>query len=158
MRLRWSWKLSLALVVLSPVLLILGDETWLYFRYLDSLFWPASAHRRIEDRAAILVRIKGPARWCYMSENKLNLLQKNFDWDTSFKECVANIKPVSDFIEQDKDYYIKRFYRAAKGDYFCEVTLSTVRDDDRIVGSDCYYGLFQRKDDKGVGMTDDPFG
>ncbi|MFP3344602.1 hypothetical protein R0J87_19185, partial [Halomonas sp. SIMBA_159] len=54
--------------------------------------------------------------------------------------------------------YIRRFYRASTGDKVCEVTLSTVFGNDRIVGSDCYYGIFYEIDDTGVGMTADPFG
>ena len=53
---------------------------------------------------------------------------------------------------------MKRYYRAETGPLFCEVTLSTVRGDERTVGSDCYYGLFEHDADEGVGMTDDPLG
>lgn len=163
MRPGWSRKLNLAFIVLVPVLLVLGQEAWYDFWNLDGFFWPESGHRRIEDMAAVLKRIKAPARWCYPSENKLNLLQQSYYWDTTFNHCVVSIQPATDFIEKDfagreTDGYAKRFYRATLGSYVCEVTLSTDRGDDRIVGSDCYYGLFRSKDDKGVGMTDDPFG
>jgi len=71
--------------------------------------------------------------------------------------------PVSEFTSElrgrSTDYYLKRFYRAEVGDKFCEVTLSRFDDgDERLVGSDCYLGLFPKAKDTGIGMTDDKFG
>ncbi len=123
----------------------------------DRYSWPISAQKRIEGMAEIIHRIEGPARWCYPSRNALNLNR-----DGRFRDqtaaCLSEITPASDFEEIDPNAYIRRFYRGSAGDMFCEVTLSTVRNNDRIVGSDCYYGLFYNDDDTGLGMTDDPFG
>lgn len=105
--------------------------------------------------AKIIRKIEGPARWCYPSQNPLNLDHQFRDLTAA---CLANITPAGDFEEIYPEDYIRRFYRASLGDKFCEVTLSTVWNDDRIVGSDCYYGLFLKDDDTGPGLTDDPFG
>ncbi|MDF1871894.1 hypothetical protein [Vannielia sp.] len=119
----------------------------------DRFAWPQSAEARIEEMAEILRRIEGPARWCYASEHSGNLASGH---KAELGRCFSRLAPASDFIEMYPRDYIKRFYRAREGTLFCEATLSTVWNDDRIVGADCYYGLFQRDD--GVGMTDDPFG
>ncbi|KQQ71241.1 MULTISPECIES: hypothetical protein [unclassified Rhizobium] len=130
---------------------------WQPWETADLLFWPTSAHRRIDDMAAILRTTKGPARWCVPSTNAANLAVHSREGQAEFSACVSHIEPASDFYETPKDY-IQRFYRAKRGSLICEVNLSTVWNDDRIVGSDCYYGLFREKDDTGVGMTNDKFG
>lgn len=109
--------------------------------------------------ASIIRRIKSPARWCYPSRNPENIY--NFDRrqaEQDFGRCLSAIAPVGDFQETMPGYYVKRLYRAEVGDKFCEVTLSTVFEDDRIVGSDCYFGFFPKARDTGIGMTDDKFG
>lgn len=126
-----------------------------YFRNYDTLYWPASAEGRIEEMASILRKIEGPARWCYPSINPKNTY---IIADVTADLCFAKIEAVSPFIELGQSDYIKRYYRASVGSKFCEVTLSAVWNDDRIVGSDCYYGIFDQTDDEGIGMTDDPFG
>jgi hypothetical protein len=126
---------------------------------MDRFLWPTSAHQRIEGMASILRRIRQPARWCYSSDNPANIYA--FDpkeKEQDFGRCMSSIEPVSEFQETMPGYYVRRFYRAAIGDKFCEVTLSTVYEDDRIVGSDCYFGLFPKAKDAGVGMTNDKFG
>lgn len=108
--------------------------------------------------ASILRSIEGPARWCYPSRNTLNLVNGGHELREQLEQCVARISPASDFEEVYHKAYIRRFYRASMGDKICEVTLSTVWNNDRIVGSDCFYGFFHDEDDTGVGMTADPFG
>ncbi|MBW6421134.1 hypothetical protein KX729_06735 [Rhizobium sp. XQZ8] len=125
---------------------------------MDRFAWPQSAKDRIENMASTLRRIKGPARWCYPSTNPANLYRADRAIWSEINQCMTEIAPVSDYIEVYPREYMKRFYRANLGDKFCEVTLSTVYNDDRIVGSDCYYGLFPKDKDTGVGMTDDKFG
>ena len=126
----------------------------------DAVAWPTSAHARIEAKAQIIRKIEGPARWCSSSSHPANI--ENMDDDETrharARACMAKIEPVSDFIERHANEYMLRFYRADLGDEFCEATLSHVWNDERIVGSDCYYGLFKKEDDEGIGMTDDPFG
>ena len=124
----------------------------------DTLFWPRSAHQRIEEYASILRRIGGPAKWCYPSRHSDNLLKESPDLDAEAEMCIASIEPASDFIALYPDYYIRRHYRASTETYICEVTLSTVRNNDRTAGSDCYYGLFRKEEEPIVGVTDDPFG
>lgn len=131
--------------------------TW-EFRSSDRFSWPNSAHRRIENMASILRSIEGPARWCYPSRNTLNLFNEEHGIKEQLYQCISRISPASDFEEVYPNGYIRRFYRASIGEKICEVTLSTVWDNNRIVGSDCYYGIFRDKDDTGVGMTADPFG
>lgn len=108
--------------------------------------------------SSILRRIKGRARWCDSSKNTANLYISEPAIRDEFGKCISTITPASDYVEIYLRNYMKRFYRANLGDKFCEVTLSTVYNDDRIVGSDCYYGLFPKDKDTGVGMTDDKFG
>lgn len=43
-------------------------------------------------------------------------------------------------------------------DFFCEVMFLIVWNNDRIVGLDCYYGLFEYFDDIGIGLIVDLFG
>jgi hypothetical protein len=124
----------------------------------DRFSWPSSAHARIEESASILRTIEGPARWCYPSVNTNNLAGRLENSRALLGQCMANISAVSEFEEIYENAYIRRFYRATVDDFFCEVTLSTVWNNDRIVGSDCYYGLFQHSDDTGIGLTADPFG
>lgn len=107
--------------------------------------------------ASVLREIEGPARWCYRSSNEDNLLNKDGSWRVELSQCISKIAPVSDFEEINENEYIRRFYRASVDGRFCEVTLSTVWRDDRIVGSDCYFGLFDQLDDTGIGLTADPF-
>lgn len=136
------------------VALLVGE-----IRRSDEYRWPNSAHERIENMASILRSIEGPARWCDPSVNPLNLMNKIDRSKDILGQCISGLQPVSDYEEIYNNEYIRRFYRATFDDaLFCEVTLSTVWNDDRIVGSDCYYGLFERSDDPGVGLTADPFG
>ncbi|MGV3550755.1 hypothetical protein [Rhizobium sp.] len=157
----WSTgKKVAAAMLLVLLLLVLGtgfedNKPMLTDRFL----WPKSAHERIENMASIIRRIKSPARWCDRSNNPENI----YDFDPKeeeqdFGRCLSAITPVSDFRETSPGHYIKRFYRAEIGDKFCEVTLSTVFEDDRIVGSDCFFGFFPKARDTGIGMTDDKFG
>ncbi|MFM2278914.1 MAG: hypothetical protein RLZZ444_1145 [Pseudomonadota bacterium] len=123
------------------------------------LLWPQSAHAHIEEMASILRRMRAPASWCTPSRNPANIYV--FDpkeQEQIFGSCLSLIEPASDFLETEPGHYVKRFYRAEVGDKFCEVTLSTVNDDERIVGSDCYFAFFPKVKDTGTGMTDDPFG
>jgi hypothetical protein len=138
--------------------IVLGGLLIWEFRDSDRFSWPNSAHRRIENMASILRSIEGPARWCYPSGNTLNLFNGDHEIKEQLEQCISRISPASDFEEVYPKEYIRRFYRASMGDKICEVTLSTVWDNDRIVGSDCYYGIFHDKDDTGVGMTADSFG
>jgi len=125
---------------------------------VDMFFWPHSAHNRIEKMAAIIRRIEGPARWCSPSVDPRNQVRVADGFQEELRQCLAAISPASDFQEIYENDYIRRFYRATIQDRFCEVTLSTVWGNDRIVGFDCYYGLFEQSDDTGIGMTADPFG
>ena len=124
----------------------------------DKYFWPVSAHGRIEKMASILRSIEGPARWCYPSVNAHKLINQNGYSDERLSRCMSRIAPVSDFEEIHEKEYVRRIYRVAIEESFCELTLSTVWNDDRVVGSDYYYGLFERSDDTGIGLTADPFG
>ena len=146
-----SFLFVLVLVPLAGILAFL-------FRQDDRLFWPSSAHTRIESMASILRELEGPAGWCYPSSNELNLLNQNGNWQIQLSQCMSRIVPVSGFEEIHERQYIRQFYRASVNDKFCEVTLSTVWKDERVVGADCYYGLFDQLDDTGVGLTSDPFG
>jgi hypothetical protein len=148
----------IARFLLISVLLLAGYTTWDAVRGMDRYFWPQSAKDRIENMASILRRIEAPARWCYPSDNAANLDDGGRVARTEIGKCLGSIKPAGDHIEVYPRDYMKRFYRANLGDKFCEVTLSTVYNDNRIVGSDCYYGLFPKDKDTGVGMTDDKFG
>jgi hypothetical protein len=130
---------------------------WQPWETADVLFWPTSAQGRIDEMASILRTIKGPARWCYPSKHASNLAETSRERRADFSACVPQIEPASDFRETPKEY-IQRLYRAKHGSLICEVNLSTMWNADRIVGSDCYYGLFREEDDTGVGMTDDKFG
>lgn len=121
----------------------------------DRFAWPNSGAARIEEMAEILRRIEGPARWCAPSQHPKNIAVLA---DAETRACMAKIAPAAEPDEVYERGYIKQFYRATSGDKFCEVTLSTVFGNDRVVGSDCYFGLFERRDDEGLGMTDDPFG
>lgn len=125
----------------------------------DRLFWPSSAHNRIEKMASVLRFIEGPAKWCYASTHSLNLVNQNGYPKDLLGRCIQRIEPASNFEEIHKKHYIRRIFRAeVERDLFCEVTLSTVWNDERIVDSDCYYGLFKQSDDTGIGLTADPFG
>ena len=154
----WRKAAVLATLIFAPLIFALLLSLH-YEAKLDKLYWPTSGQSRIEDMASILRRMREPARWCYPSGSPDNLYV--FDPDEAEKEfgrCISSIAPASDFQETEPHYYIKRFYRADIGDRFCEFTLSTVYDNDRLVGSDCYFGLFSKEKDTGVGMTDDEFG
>jgi hypothetical protein len=122
----------------------------------DAIFWPKSAQDRIASMAKVLRKIEVPARWCTPIRH-INSVPEKIG-DPRLRACIAQIQPVSDYVEHYPRDHMKRFYRGRVEGYFCEVTLSTVFNDDRIVGSDCFYGLFRDGDDIGVGMTDDPFG
>jgi hypothetical protein len=149
-------KSRTARIVLALIVLIAALPTWNVVAGLDQLFWPQSAKDRIENMASTLRRIQAPSgNWCYPSDNAANLSEDRQD---EMDKCITSIAPVSDYIEEHPGEYIKRFYRSSLDDRFCDVTLSTVYRDDRIVGYDCYYGLFLKKEDTGVGMTDDKFG
>ncbi|SMP22984.1 hypothetical protein SAMN06265373_104306 [Shimia sagamensis] len=128
------------------------------FKSSDRFSWPKSAHNRIEKMASMIQSIEGPARWCTPSRNPLNLLNSNDNLKSQLNECIAIISPASEFEEVYPRDYMRRFYRAQVEGKFCEVTLSTVWNNDRVVGSDCYYGLFDKREDTGVGLTADPFG
>lgn len=145
-------KLRLAALILA----VAGPLAWISLARPDALYWPGSAHERIEEMAGILRKIRAPARWCSPSSHPANLVAK-LDAE-QIGACLARIEPASDNIEVHAKEYMKRFYRATTGGLLCEVTLSSTYNEDRIVGSDCYYGLFPTSDDTGVGMTDDPFG
>lgn len=123
--------------------------------YDDALYWPRSAEERIEEMAEILQRLGAPARWCYPSSHPHNIAQNA---RLRLGACLTQIAPLGPSIEQYPRAYVKQFYGARIGSETCEVTLSTVWNDDRIVGADCYYGLFKNTDYQGSGMTDDPFG
>ena len=136
------------------ILAAIGDAYWA--RFDDALRWPKSGQERIDSMAQFMRENEGRNRSCYDTRNT-----KSIDYnhrDGRFGACFKRLEPVSDFIEEHPGQYIKRFYRGRIDGYFCEATLSTVHGDDRIVGSDCYYGLFHEGDDTGIGMTDDPFG
>lgn len=142
--------------VLLFILVIAGPLTWNAVRGLDQLFWPQSARDRIENMASILRRIQAPSgNWCHPSDNSANLAKDRQD---EMDKCITSIVPAGDYIEDHPGEYIKRFYRSSLGDRFCEVTLSTVYGNKRIVGSDCYFGLFLKEEDTGLGLTDDKFG
>lgn len=119
----------------------------------DRLGWPTSGEKRIVRGVELVKEIKGPYRSCYMTRNSLAIRDRD-----ELSACTVKLEPVSDPIEVYPRGYIKQFYRGDHGDLFCEYTMSTFFGNDRIVGSDCYYGLFRKKDDTGIGMTDDPFG
>ena len=138
--------------------IVLGGLLIWEFRNSDRFSWPNSAHHRIENMASILRSIEGPARWCNLLRNSLNPYNGVYEIQEHLEQCISRISPASDFEEVHPKEYIRRFYRASMEGKICEVTLSTVWDNDRIVGSDCYYGIFYDKDDTGVGMTADPFG
>jgi hypothetical protein len=138
--------------------IVLGGLLIWDFRSSDRFSWPNSAHRRIENMASVLRSIEGPARWCDPSRNTLNLANGNHEIKEQLQQFISRISPASNFEEVHPKGYIRRFYRASIGEKFCEVTLSTVWDDDRVVGSDCFYGIYHEEDDQGVGMTADPFG
>ncbi|MEM1077308.1 MAG: hypothetical protein AAGI09_02170 [Pseudomonadota bacterium] len=108
--------------------------------------------------ASVLREIESPAKWCYPSSNERNLLNQNGSFRVQLSQCLSKVAPVSGFEEIQQNEYIRRFYRASVDDRFCEVTLSTVWREDRIVGSDCFYGLFDQSDDTGIGLSADPFG
>ncbi|MFP3383681.1 hypothetical protein [Tritonibacter sp. SIMBA_163] len=146
-------RMLISLGVLSVASLLIWE-----FRSSDRFTWPDSAHRRIEQMASVLRKIEGPARWCSPSRNTLNLVNKDLEIREQLSQCMSEISPAGSFEEVYPNDYIRRFYRASTGDKVCEVTLSTVFGNDRIVGSDCYYGIFYEIDDTGVGMTADPFG
>lgn len=148
------WKKLLIVLALAP----LAGLLWAFISKDDRLFWPDSAHGRIEEMASILRSIEGPARWCYPSQNALNLVNESERSQEKLNECMSSIAPVSEFEEIQQNYHVRRIYRATVNDRICEVTLSTVWRNDRIVGSDCYYGLFNKSDDTGIGLTSDPFG
>jgi len=130
------------------------------FFVLEAPRWPEDGEASIENMANIIRRIERPARWCYPTRNPISV---NYTVkDDRFTRCLRDIRPASDYIGwTGGDYpngdYIKRFYRAEIEGYFCEVTLSKMNRE-RMVGSDCYFGLFREGDDTGLGMTDDPFG
>lgn len=119
----------------------------------DQVRWPTSGEERIEGHVEFLKEIERPSSSCYPSRNLLAINDRD-----ELSACTVKLEPVSDPIEFYPREYIKRFYRGDHGDLFCEYTISTVFNIDRIVGSDCYYGLFRKEDDTGIGMTDDPFG
>lgn len=69
---------------------------------------------------------------------------------------MSALNPASDYIAEYNRADLKRFYRSTDGDKFCEVTLMTrFGNEEQIVGADCYFGLFRKSDDTGIGMTDD---
>lgn len=139
--------------------LLLTGLFFLAVRDNDRLFWPKSGYSRIDEMAVILRKIEGPAKWCYSSEHEQNLAHQTQRSRIFLEKCISKTQPIGDYEEVHKGEYIRRFYRASiEANLFCEVTLSTVRDNDRVVGSDCYYGLFEKSDDTGVGLTADPFG
>jgi hypothetical protein len=158
---RWSGKKAIGIIALAALAVMALNMVFEYGRamLMGEFEWPKSAHIRIEDMASILRRIRAPASWCYPSENPANIYVSDpNEEEQEFGRCMSSIKPVSDFYETDPGYYVKRFYRGEVEGKFCEFTLSTVNSDDRIVGSDCYFGLFPKEKDRGVGMTDDKFG
>lgn len=142
-------------IVLGFTAVALTALTLLEMSQSDRLAWPDSGTARIEEMAQVLRRIEGAARWCYPSQHPKNVAAVA---NKETRACIAQITPAAAPVEVSERAYIKQFYRASSGDHFCEVTLSTVFGNDRVVGSDCYFGLFERRDDEGVGMTDDPFG
>lgn len=147
--------------VLAATVLLSALAGWEWYAsptVQDRLYWPKSAEHRIETFASDLRRFQGPAQSCYSSSASANLLNKGLGLRSEFGNCVSNITPVSGFIEEYPGEYIKRYYRATSGRYLCEVTLSTMRGLERLVGSDCYFGLFEIQENPVVGITDDPFG
>ncbi|MDB5551973.1 MAG: hypothetical protein JWL86_1957 [Rhizobium sp.] len=157
----WSKGRTIAAAMISAFVLVVLALVYDHNKatLMDRFLWPKSAHERIEQMASILRRIRSPARWCYASDNPENIyVFKPHDKEGEMGKCLSSIAPVSNFNEKYKNFYIKRFYRAEVGDKFCEVTLSTVFNEDRIVGADCYFGLFPKNKDTGIGMTDDKFG
>jgi hypothetical protein len=147
--------------VISAVLMSVVGMVFDYNRaaLTDRFLWPESGRDRIENLAAMLRRNRNPGGRCYSSENPENIYEIDpMHKENDFRRCVSSIAPVSEFQETMPGYYIKRFYRAEIGDKFCEFTLSTVYEDDRIVGADCYFGFFPKAKDTGIGMTDDKFG
>jgi hypothetical protein len=164
MRLPWAnWSngakiATVALFAVTLMMLILGLNSW-KAGILDRVDWPQSAHQRIENMASIIRRLRSPARWCHPSDNPENIYEfEPEEKEQDFGRCLSAIAPVSDFQETQPGYYVRRFYRGQVDDKFCEVTLSTVFEGERIVGSDCYFGWFPKAKDGGVGMTDDKFG
>ena len=139
---------SLIIAALSTLALLGTSQS-------DRFAWPNSGAARIQEMAEILRRIEGPARWCAPSQHPKNIAAVA---DAETRACIAKIGPAAEPDEVIERGYIKQFFRATSGGKFCEVTFSTVFGNDRVVGSDCYFGLFERRDDEGLGMTDDPFG
>jgi hypothetical protein len=84
---------------------------WFGPRTHDRLFWPESAHDRIEGMAKNLRRIGRPARWRYPSVNSSNIYKSGNAVSERLDECLKHIEPVSDFLEVGPNHYIKRFYR-----------------------------------------------
>jgi hypothetical protein len=126
-----------------------------YYRFYDEMYWPGSAHGRIQSAARAIQENGKTVGGCYSSRNTLNIAEKAPE---ALKACLLLIEPIGEFIEEHPREYIKRFYRAHQGGRVCEITLSTTWNENRIVGSDCYYGLFEGSSYEGIGMTDDPYG
>ncbi|MGH1467099.1 MAG: hypothetical protein ACRBBQ_17230 [Cognatishimia sp.] len=121
----------------------------------DRFNWPESGEKRIDEMARILHRIKGPARWCSASRNPLSVATQH---RLEVKNCMAKIEATSLPFIAARDGALKQFWSAREAGFVCEVTLATVKGNNRVVGSDCYYGLFHGQDYEAEGMTDDPFG
>lgn len=147
-------KRHVVMLVAGAGLFLALYQTWNrdYFR------WPASAMERIEESASILRRLKAPARWCYPATSAVGNLWEEDQASSAIADCFSRLAPTSDFVEKSPREYVKRFYGANANGYICEVTLSTVWGNDRVVGSDCYYGIFRQDEFPGIGVTDEPFG
>ncbi|NTT87337.1 hypothetical protein [Tabrizicola fusiformis] len=124
----------------------------------DYFRWPNSAQERIEVMADVLRRIEGPASWCYSAGSAQKNLAADRRVPPGAGQCFAKLVPTSDFIEEHPREFMKRFYGAEVDGFVCEVTLSTFWNDEHIVGSRCYYGVFNQGEFPFVGATDEPFG
>lgn len=125
----------------------------------DHFRWPVSAQERIDVMSAFLRKKQGPVSWCEAADSVASNRWAEFERTSPIlADCFSRITPTSDFIEEAPREYMKRFYGATTAEYVCEVTLSTVWNEDRFVGSDCYYGIFKKDEFPGVGATDEPFG
>lgn len=155
---------------LSGAVLLATMGAWNLFTSMDALFWPQTGRERIEWMASSIQTKKRPTTWCRPSNHPKNTYEFNRDEETSdIGRCLSSIKAASDFRSDFRGnlepFYLKRFYRGEIGGSFCEVTLSTFEGndntffgEDRIVGSECYFGIFPKTEDVGIGMTDDKFG
>lgn len=145
---------AIVAVVSASVLALIVHLAWNrdYFR------WPKSAEGRIDAMSDILRKLKGPASWCYPATSANGNLAIERRSPPGSDDCFAKLAPTSGYIEQYPQEYMKRSFGAEVDGLVCEVTLSTVWNDDRIVGSDCYYGIFREGEFPGIGATDEPFG